>query len=76
MHEHITHVQWGGDQSGESGISTTKSVDDWIDDIGQAHAGYGASEVVVATATLIALPYLRTHADGSWSNHSFELPDY
>lgn len=75
-HQHITDVQWVGDQSGESRISTKKSVVDWIDDGGLAYVGYGASQVVVATVHPDqGAAYLRTHADGSWSNNLLELPD-
>ncbi|MFF0571453.1 DUF3892 domain-containing protein [Streptomyces sp. NPDC004041] len=75
-HEHITHLWWTNQASGNSGNNTRAQLVDWIDNqSGEAYtdaAGH-RTKVVVVTPTR-GEKYLRTHADGLWTNNLLALP--
>ncbi len=75
-HEHITSYGWINEGTGGTGASDRPTMVDWIDNkSGSAYVGAGSQRVevgVVHPAT--GQPYLRTHADGSWTNNLLSLP--
>ncbi|MBO9046047.1 DUF3892 domain-containing protein [Curtobacterium flaccumfaciens pv. flaccumfaciens] len=77
-HEHISHVRWVAIGTGEVGSGTTSSVVVWIDDSnGRAYVGSGAEQTQVGTVHPTGKPaYLRTYADGAWSNNLLSLPTF
>ncbi|MFL1897519.1 DUF3892 domain-containing protein [Streptomyces tauricus] len=76
-HEHITHLWWTGQESGKTGNSTRAQIVDWIENqAGKAYtsdrAGHRAEVAVVTPAR--GEKYLRTRADGVWTNNLLALP--
>ena len=75
-HEHIANVKWLDPGTSNSGESTTATMVDWIDNkSGVAKVKSTVGDVMVGTVA--ATPkYLRTHADGKWTNNLLSLPRY
>jgi copper oxidase (laccase) domain-containing protein len=75
-HEHITDVKWRNPSSGELGQSTRAAMVDWINEGGVAKVadfqGHDVSVVVVNSSP----PYIRTHADGVWTDNLLALPRF
>ena len=77
QHEHITHVRWRGIETGKSDSSTVATVVDWINDDGTAWVGTGADRIRVRVVRPVSgLRYLRTYADGLWTNNLLSLPRF
>jgi len=72
-HEHITKVKW--QEGTNSNISTRAAMIDWIKKGGRAYVtdGYKTVEVLVVNSEP---PYLRTYADGRWTNNLLALPRF
>lgn len=71
-HQHISEVRWS--QPGSSGECNRAAMVEFID-TGEAvfvHATPGAHVGVVH----VDPPYLRTHADGVWTNNLLSLPRF
>ena len=75
-HEHIASLQWTNSADGTTGSSTTATMVDWIQNMhGVAKVKSGPREVSVGVVH--AWPkYLRTHADGVWTDNLLALPRY
>lgn len=78
-HEHITHVHWvNADDSARNGTNTRRQIVDWINDGGVAYVGTGPTRARVH----VVEPgggrdaYLRTYADGRWTNNLLALPQF
>lgn len=77
QHEHITRLWWVNPSNSKSGDDTRAELVAWIEnDGGKAYvedsAGNRADVGVVKPAT--GAKYLRTHADGKWTNNLLSLP--
>jgi hypothetical protein len=76
-HEHITRLWWSSDSTAESGNNSRAEIIAWIEtQNGQAYTDDGRghrANVAVVTPTGGA-KYLRTHADGAWTNNLLALP--
>ncbi|MEJ6014498.1 DUF3892 domain-containing protein [Corynebacterium sp. H127] len=71
----ITNYRWRGLESGEVGESTKPDLVQWINSGGQAFVGSGTNRVPVGVINPEnGKPYLRTYADGKWTNNLVELP--
>lgn len=77
-HEHIVRYKWRGIESGKVGESDKPSMVAWIElKKGAAYVGVGASRVNVKVVRPSAgQPYLRTYADGKWTNNLLSLPHF
>ena len=75
-HEHIAEVQWRNPDDGNTGKSSKAVMVDWIDNKkGKAKVTDGRNTVDVFTVD--GTPkYLRTAADGKWTNNLLALPRY
>jgi catechol-2,3-dioxygenase len=75
-HEHIANVKWTNQQSSGTGTSTRAVMVDWIENKkGQAVVTDGKNTVNVGVVD--ATPkYLRTYADGIWTDNLLALPRY
>jgi len=75
-HEHIAIVRWTDPANSKTDESTTATMVDWIDNQnGVAKVHSSPSDVTVGTVD--GTPkYLRTYADGKWSNNLLELPRF
>lgn len=76
-HEHIVHLWWTNPSTGKTGDNTRSEIVSWIeDDNGKAYvvdaAGHRADVGVVKPQ--VGAKYLRTHADGQWTNNLLSLP--
>ncbi|MFF5931597.1 DUF3892 domain-containing protein [Streptomyces hydrogenans] len=76
-HEHITHLWWTDQVTGNTGDNTRAEIVHWIEhQAGKAYTSDAAgrrTEVLVVTPTR-GEKYLRTHADGVWTNNLLALP--
>ena len=75
-HEHIASVKWRNPGDGKTGESTRETMVDWIrKEKGVAKVTDGLNQVVVGVVE-VHPPYLRTHADGTWTDNLLALPRY
>ncbi len=71
-HEHISHVQWS--QPGQSGTDTREGMVAYIDR-GNAVFVHGRPDAKVGVVD--GNPrFLRTYADGQWTNNLLSLPRF
>ena len=77
-HQHITHYRWKNLSTGAVDSSDKPSMVDWIDNKqGTAYVRSGSNRVGVGTVRPDnGQPYLRTYADGKWSNNLLSLPRF
>lgn len=71
-HQHITNVRWS--QPGQTGDSTRAAMVEFVNNGNSVLVrGNPDAQVGVVKATP---PYLRTHADGVWTNNLLSLPRF
>lgn len=77
-HEHISEVRWRDPSDNGTGESCVAVIVDWIDNKGgDARVRSGTYEVQVGTVARQGKPkYLRTYADGQWTDNLLALPTY
>ena len=75
-HEHIHSVKWENQASSETGTSTVAEMVDFIDNKhGKAYTWDGAVRADVGVVKPASgKPYIRTYADGKWTNNLLALP--
>jgi len=74
-HEHISEVRWKNPETGESNTSTRQQMVEWINKGGRALVTDGARVVEVRVVDADP-PYIRTWADGVWTDNLLALPRY
>lgn len=74
-HQHISAVKWINRDSSQSGASNTAQMVEWIERGGDARVDKGPSFVKVGVVKA-STPYIRTFADGEWSDDLLALPTY
>ena len=74
-HEHIASVRWRNPADGASGQSSRAQMVEWIDNGGEARVSDGQREVRVGVVR-VSPPYIRTYADGVWTDNLLALPQY
>ncbi len=74
-HEHITDVMWKNPADGKTGASTRSVMVEWIDkgNVARVKDSRGEVDVLVVRASP---PYLRTYADGRWTDNLLALPRF
>ncbi|HEX6700874.1 MAG TPA: DUF3892 domain-containing protein [Gaiellaceae bacterium] len=75
-HQHITRVRWKNPDTDETGENSTSAMVDWIkNESGKAYVCGGGhlARVLVVKANP---EYIRTHADGEWSDNLLALPRF
>ena len=74
-HEHIAEVRWRNPENAETGASSRAVMVEWIDGGGSAKVSDGQTTVEVR---VVRGPpaYLRTYANGRWSDNLLALPRY
>lgn len=77
-HEHIVLYHWRNLSSGDTGSSDKPTMVAWVDDPqNHAYVGSGTSRVDVGVVRPnYVQPYLRTYADGQWTNNLLSLPRF
>jgi len=76
QHEHIARVRWQDTQnSTQTGEASRQEMVDWINGGGQAYVSQGGHTVAVGVVNANP-PYIRTHADGIWTDNLLALPQF
>ena len=76
-HEHIAKLRWENTQTSENGESTREQLVDWIGNKGIKIHTRDSNENDVSVGVVKATPpYLRTQADGIWTDNLLALPRY
>ncbi len=75
-HEHITDVKWRNPSNGNTGQNTRQQMVDWINqgNIARVKDSYG-NDINVGVVKANP-PYLRTYADGVWTDNLLALPQF
>ncbi|GAA2568906.1 DUF3892 domain-containing protein [Microbacterium binotii] len=75
--DEIVRYKWRGIESNDAGESDKPTLVAWVDDNGKAYVGSGSSRVSVGVVKpQYGQPYLRTYADGEWTNNLLSLPTF
>jgi hypothetical protein len=75
-HEHIGSVRWKNPETQDTGESTRQTMVEWIrDQGGRAYVSDGTRAVEVGVVN-VTPPYIRTYADGVWTDNLLALPRY
>lgn len=75
LHEHIAEGKWTNPSTGSTGQTSRAGMVEFIEGGNRAVVGQGAKQVEVGVVN--ASPkYIRTHADGRWTNNLLALPTY
>ena len=74
-HEHIESVRWRNPDTDETGQSTREQMVEWIGVGNYAFVSDGVRRVRVHVVNAHP-PYIRTWADGVWSDNLLALPRY
>lgn len=75
-HEHIASVKWRDPADGNTGESSKATMVDWIKNKkGDARVTDGTTTVKVGVVDA-SPPYIRTYADGEWTDNLLALPKY
>lgn len=75
-HEHIASVRWRNPSSGDTGQNTRAEMVTWIrDKNGDARVESTPKDVRIGVVEAKP-PYIRTYADGKWTNNLLSLPRY
>lgn len=76
-HEHITDVQWRNPQDNTSGTNTRAQIVEWIQDKkGDARVRDTSGHDVQVGVVKATPPYIRTYADGVWTDNLLALPRF
>ena len=75
-HEHIAEIKWENRTTKATGKSSRAEMVKWIkSESGDARVAKGQSYVKVGVVDA-APPYIRTYADGVWTDNLLALPVY
>jgi hypothetical protein len=75
-HEHIADVAWRNPDTGARGQSPQSEMVRWISSGGEAYVLDSAGHLVRVGVVQAAPPYIRTHADGVYTDNLLALPRY
>lgn len=78
-HQHIAAVKWRNTSTFATGQSTTKAIVDWLSEsqANQAVVADGSTWVYVRVVRVEGhTPYIRTYADGQWTDNLRALPRF
>lgn len=75
QHEHITDVKWSDTSSNTSNQMTKAQAVDWLKNGHRAYVTDGSRTVEVGVVDANP-PYLRTHADGRYTDNLLALPRF
>lgn len=74
-HEHIASVRWQDPGNGTADVSTREAMVAWIRKGNRAFVTDGRNTVDVLVVNAHP-PYLRTYADGKWTDNLLALPRF
>ena len=75
-HEHITRLWWINPSDSNTGDNSRTDLVAWIETGGKAYVedSYGNRADVGVVTPRVGAKYLRSHADGKWTNNLLALP--
>lgn len=75
--DEIVRYRWRNPADGAIGDNDKPSMVEWVDGGGHAYVSSGYSRVSVGVVRpTYGQPYLRTYADGQWTNNLVNLPTF
>jgi hypothetical protein len=74
-HEHIQEVRWRNPEDGKTGHSSRSVMVEWVRRGGTARVENGGRRAYIGVVEATP-PYIRTYADGVWSDNLLALPRY
>jgi hypothetical protein len=72
-HSHITRVRWKNPDNGKSGELAQQGMVDWIANKGGSAYVCGGGHLARVGIVRADPPYIRTYADGVWSDNLLKL---
>lgn len=75
-HEHIAEVKWQNPSDQSTGKNTRATMVDWIENKGGVAKVTDGKNTVKVRVVQENPPYLRTYADGKWTDNLLALPKY
>ncbi len=75
LHEHITDVRWQNTADNQTGTCSRAQMVEWLRAGNHAYVTDGRRTVEVGVVDANP-PFLRTHADGVWTDNLLALPRY
>ena len=75
-HEHIASVRWINPQDNNTGENTRSEMVSWLNKPGARAVVSTGSRTVDVGVVDANPPYIRTHADGVWTDNLLALPQY
>ena len=75
-HQHIAAVRWMEPSTSKTGENTRQEMVEWIDGGGVARVRDSAGDEVTVLVMHTDPPYIRTQADGIWTDNLLALPRY
>ena len=75
-HEHIASVMWRNPQDNGTGENTRSEMVAWLNTPGAQAVVITATRTVEVGVVDANPPYIRTHADGVWTDNLLALPQY
>jgi hypothetical protein len=75
-HQHIASVRWRVSSSGETGQSTREGMVEFIEGGGVARVRDSAGDDIAVGVFKATPHYIRTYADGVWTDNLLSLPRY
>lgn len=76
QHAHISSVRWKNPDTSKSGETSRAGMVKWIRDGGKAYACGGQGHMARVLVVNATPPYIRTKADGTWTDNLLSLPRY
>lgn len=75
-HEHIACVRWVNSETKKTGENSRAEMVDWIEHKnGKAYVVQGGYRIAVGVVK-VTPPYIRTYADGVWTDNLIALPTF
>ena len=75
-HEHIEAVKWFNPDNNAVNESTRETMVDWIKNKNGVATVKDGKDAVAVGVVDAKTPYIRTHANGKWSDNLLALPRY
>jgi hypothetical protein len=75
-HAHIADVRWRNPSTGATDESSRAQIVTWIEEGGEARVRDGAGDDVRVGIIDVTPPYIRTYADGVWTDNLLSLTRY
>ena len=75
-HEHISELRWHNPENGSTGHSTTQEIIDWIEQERVVATVHSNPEDVRLRVVNSVPKYLRTFANGTWTDNLLALPRF